>query len=70
MLPPDISILSPNIQRYTYDYYQDGNKSGEIFTDKDGETHTWVWVYDQLGRLVRENHDNADDSLDYTTEYV
>lgn len=64
--------LSDNdiLQRYTYDYYQDGNKSGETFIDKDGAAHTWNWVYDQLGRLIREVHDNADDSLDYTTDYI
>jgi len=64
--------LSDNeiLQRYTYDYYQDGNKSRETFTDKDGATHTWNWVYDQLGRLIREVHDNADGNLDYTTDYI
>jgi len=62
----DNSIL----QRFVYDYYQDGNKSKESFTDAQGQTHTWEWVYDQLGRLLAETHDNANNSLDYTTEYV
>jgi len=26
-------------------------------------------VYDQLGRLIRETHDNTDDNLDYSTFY-
>ena len=56
-------------QRYTYDYYKDGNKSRETFTDAEGKVHTWDWVYDQLGRLIRETHDNADNTLDYDTFY-
>ncbi len=58
------------LQRYEYSYHANGNKSGEVFTDAEGRVHTWDWVYDALGRLTRESHDSADDSLDYSTDYA
>ena len=56
------------LQRYEYTYHADGNKSGERFTDGSSNVQTWAWLYDALGRLTREIHDNTDDSLDYSTE--
>ena len=58
------------LQRYDYAYYGNGDKSGETFTDAAGNTHSSIWLYDALGRLVRETHDNHDDSLDYSTGYT
>ena len=58
------------LQRYEYDYSADGNRTGETLIDAQGRVHTWAWVYDQLGRLIGESHDNSDDSLDYAAEYV
>ena len=68
--PEDPTDNTQILHRYSYDYHANGNKSGETFIDAQGNRHTWQWLYDTLGRFVREIHDNANVTLDYDTMYV
>jgi hypothetical protein len=67
--PLDLSD-NPVLARFDYERYADGMKSGATETDAQGRVSTFSWDYDNVGRLVREVYDSADDSLDYATGYV
>jgi YD repeat-containing protein len=57
------------LAEYDYDLLPDGRRAGVSEIDPTGATTRIDWVYDNLGRLVREVFDSSDDSLDFTDEY-
>jgi YD repeat-containing protein len=67
--PGDLSD-NPVLERFEYTVDADGNRTSETQTDSQGHTNAYQWVYDAIGRMVRESLDAADRSLDYTADYA
>lgn len=61
------------LAQYDYDLLLDGTRSGvteELRVNGVIEETRIDWVYDRLGRLVRESYNSFDDALDFIADYT
>jgi YD repeat-containing protein len=70
--PGDLSD-NPVLERFAYTVDAAGNRTSETQTDSGGHTNAYQWVYDAVGRMVRETLEpdpSAGSGLAYDASYA
>ena len=69
VMTPDVYTDNPIRARYDYTVRADGKRTEESYT-QGGQSGTFAWEYDDVGRLIEETLDGNGTSLDYTENYT
>jgi RHS repeat-associated protein len=55
---------------FVYELRDDGKRESAVETFQNGDTNTFTWDYDDVGRLIGEELDSSDNDLDYVDSFV